>query len=48
MIRIPAVRQKGETDTSGTQYTITVHNFCSQWDGMFIVHDRSSASISNL
>jgi len=42
MIRIPAVRQKGKTDTIGTQllYTITV---ASQWDGMSIdiVHDIS-------
>ena len=32
--------KRGETDTSGTQYTIAVHSICSQWDGMFIVHDN--------
>ena len=29
-------------------YTITVHNICSLWDGMFIVHDTNPSFAKRL
>jgi len=30
------------------RYTITVHNICSQWDGMFTVHDTTNQQLVDI